>query len=155
MPPSGVGPVLNWALGVSPLSRVQSEFHTGRTRRKMLAGSGGLCLSALAGCSAVTDLLVDFTYRDLNVLNDSDGDVEMHIVIHAESETVLDTSLSLEPSETRQYGDLWNAEESYAISVELGTGEQAQRDITARTGDDPVVITYGEELVIDYRGPGD
>ena len=123
----------------------------GASRRRFLAGAWSAVLVGLSGCSEIETLLVEWVYRDLNLLNESEDAVEITLTVTTNRAIILEETVELDTSETEQYRNLWSAGEEYTISVAITSGDTETKTVVPQTHNDPVVVTYGTELTIDHR----
>lgn len=124
---------------------------SGSSRRRFLAGTWSAVLVGLSGCSEIENVLVEWAYRDLNILNESNVPVELALTVTTDRAIILEKTVELDTSETEQYGNLWSAGEEYTISVGVAGGDTETKTLVPQTQNDPVVVTYGTELTIDHR----
>lgn len=124
-------------------------------RRQFLSGVTTVAAVGLAGCTEAGNLLVDFAYLDLNVLNDSDEVVVFSLEVLTEGDILLQETVELNPGGTQQYDDLWDEGGVYTVSTGLQQGIQASETIETTHADDSVVVTYGGTLEIEHRPRSD
>ena len=144
------------------------------TRRGFLAASGTAVVAAVAGCTVISNFILNRFLDEVNVLNQSDKQVDGRIeVVDPAGDTVLDESYELAPhgeagdeqdSNFAAYGDVWTETGSYEVSVELTNVEiegvsQAGETVSVEDTDsemlgvtlgaengDPILIEVGDDL---------
>lgn len=111
------------------------------TRRRVLATSGTALLAAVAGCSAVGELIGEMILSEVNIINETDQRISGSIeVVDPAGDTVLDEAFDLVPSGESDaeddgknsaaiYDDVWTDPGAYEVSIEV-----TNTDIGGSTG---------------------
>jgi len=94
------------------------------TRRQVLAVSGTVFLTSVAGCNTilkpVRDATSDVALEEVNVFNMADRQIEGSIeVVDPAGDTALEKTFDLEHEQDQNSGGVFGATGEYAVSVEL------------------------------------
>lgn len=101
------------------------------TRRRLLAAGGSAIVTAVAGCSAIGELVGELTLGEVNVFNETDQQISGSIeIIGPGGDTPLEEAFDLVPPEDSEadnhaknsgatYDDVWTDAGEYGVSVEL------------------------------------
>jgi hypothetical protein len=100
------------------------------TRRQLLAVSGTVLLTSVAGCNTVLEPVRDFTsdvaLEEVNVFNMAGRRIEGSIeVVDPAGDTALERTFDLEHEQDQNSSDVFGAPGEYAVSVELMNTEVA------------------------------
>jgi hypothetical protein len=131
------------------------------TRRGFLAAGGTAAVAAVAGCTAISNFIMNRFLGQVNVLNQYDEKVDGTVeVVDPAGDTVLDESYKLaakgEAGDERDsnfaaYDDVWTEAGSYEVSIELTNVEidgvsQASETVSVEdTGSEMLGVALGAE----------
>jgi len=131
---------------------------TSTTRRQVLAVSGTVFLTSVAGCNTllkpVRDATSDVALGEVNVFNMADRRIEGSIeVVDPAGETALEKTFDLEHEQDQNSGDVLGATGEYTVSVALMNTEiegssQANKTVSIEDTDEErigVVFNTNEE----------
>ncbi|AGB15212.1 hypothetical protein Halru_0579 [Halovivax ruber XH-70] len=121
------------------------------SRRRVLAMGTGALAVATAGCTRLSELVVDRIVGDVNVFNTTDEPVTGSLTLTDPSgETLLDTELDLTPDgDDGIYEDTLTTAGTYAISVLFETDDGSASGGDSRTIE---VSDPDEEHVVVFLG---
>ena len=130
------------------------------TRRRYLAAGATATTVALAGCTTVVDWLFGQALEEVNVFNDTDGEIAGTVTVTGPEGEVLDGTFGLGPSDEddpeegdiETYDDVWTGAGRYEVTVDLDEELDGTRTAsTTVTIDDPddelLIIAVGVEEV--------
>ena len=120
------------------------------TRRRLLIGTGAAAATATAGCTTVVNWLADMALADVNLFNETDGELAGTITVTGpDGETLLDDSFELLPSDDDDnngdgddneseddgsnlaaYSDVWTDPGEYEATVTVTDGPLAGSEAT-------------------------
>jgi hypothetical protein len=108
------------------------------TRRRLLAVSGAVFLTSVAGCNTILKPVRDFTsdvaLEEVNVFNMADRQIKGSIeVVDPAGDTALERTFDLEHEQDQNSSDVFGASGEYAVSVELMNTEIAGSSQASKT----------------------
>jgi hypothetical protein len=108
------------------------------TRRQLLAVSGTVFVSTLAGCNTILKPVRDFTsdvaLEEVNVFNMADRQINGSIeVVDPAGDTALERTFDLEHEQDQNSSDVLGATGEYAVSVKLRNTEIADSSQASKT----------------------
>lgn len=128
------------------------------SRRRFVAGCGAALVVGSAGCTDAVNQLADLALGQVNLFNETDGQLSGSITItDPDGETALSASFELAPSDDESgtdeqnatagegegvtdaednlaaYQDVWTSSGTYEASVELDDGLEVEGESTAST----------------------
>jgi hypothetical protein len=104
------------------------------TRRQVLAVSGTVLLTSVAGCSAIRDFTSDVALDEVNVFNMADRQVRGSIeVVDPAGDIALETTFDLAHEEDQNSSDVLGAAGAYTVGIELLNTEIAGQSQARKT----------------------
>lgn len=137
---------------------MHSRWPTGGsfTRRRLLLGGSGAAISAVAGCTSLSERVAEYYIGDVNIFNTVDirftGRLEL---LDPDGRTLLDDSLTVTPESGDEpaviYEDVLRVSGEHRVHLELdGTAET-----DSRTVQETVTVTDPDETqIVVFLGGG-